>query len=522
MRALSLALVLCACQAKGPNGGVLDAGPAPSVGEATLRRLTRDELDATARALVDPTAPPLALPADETSLGYDTFGQGQVVSPLLEEALLEAAFSLAERVDVRTLAGCAAADDGEACAARLREGFARAAYRRPLTGDETDHLRALLAAERAKDDEATALRTLLAAVLSAPQVLYRVEHPASAEPVALLDGFSVATRLSFFFWAQGPDAALLDAAAAGELSTAPGVERQARRLLADPRAGLAVERFHLQWLELGTLGSSHKSAAFPRYDLQRSSMSEEARRLARWAVLEGDGAFERLLTARTTFIDAELAKLYAFPEPESGWLQVSTQGTARVGALTLAAVLASHAKSDQTSPVLRGKLVRQRLLGQEPPPPPGDVVVSLAPPTQGTTREREAAHTTDARCASCHRLLDPVGFGLERYDAVGAYRPTENGAPVDDRGELLDALDTSGPFTGAAELSARLAGSDAVRECYARQLFRFGFGRGETSDDEPSVRAALARFRDGAWSVRELMVAYATSDAFRYTRQVAP
>jgi hypothetical protein len=184
-----------------------------------------------------------------------------------------------------------------------------------------------------------------------------------------------------------------------------------------------------------------------------------------------------------------------------------------------------HAKAIQTSPVHRGRFVREQLFCTTPPPPPPDV--EIRPPglnPSQTTRQRFAQHTADQFCAGCHTLMDPIGFGFEHYDGIGRWRDVEGSNPVDGSG-MLSGTDVDGPFDGAVELSDKLAGSAQVAECYARQWFRFGYGRGETAMDGCSLQQLTTAFSNANGDVRELLVALTQTDAFRFRRQsteVAP
>lgn len=475
---------------------------------APLRRLTRAEYDATVRDLLgDTTQPAQAFPPDEESQGFDNFAETQSVSPLLAEGYLTAAERLAERADLAALTGCDSAVSGEpACLQKLLSGFGRRVFRRPLTVDETQRIGAVFTAVRAQEDEATAMRAVVAVLLQSPQFLYRFE----SSPLTDLE---LASRLSYFLWGSQPDDVLLDAAQNGSFD----VTAQARRMLADPRAKGVVRRFHLQWLGVSALQTKTKDpqqfAAFPGL---AASMLEETARMAEWSVFDGNGDARRLFDGHTTFVNESLAEHYGLTGiTGSSFVKVDTDRTARIGVLTQASVLSTWSKHDQTSPVLRGKLVRERFMCQSPKPPPGDVVAMIGTPDAGTTRQRFAAHVTDLKCSGCHQLMDPIGFGLEKYDAIGAYRVNENGVKVDTTGAVIAGGDLDGKFDGALELSNRLANSIDVKNCLARQWFRFAFGRTETAGDACSVEQLKGAFEKSGWNTRELMIALTQTEAFR-------
>jgi len=481
------------------DAGCVNAATQPS----PLRRLTRFEYDATtAQLLNDPSAPARAFPPDEESQGFDNFADTQIVSPLLAEGYLAAAETLADKVDALKLAGCDATAEAT-CLPKLLEGFGRRAFRRPLTPDEAARLTATFTELRAEDDLGTALRGVIALVLQSPQFLYRFE----SDP---LTPYELASRLSYFLWGSAPDDALLDAAANGPFD----VEAQARRMLGDPKAREVVRRFHLQWLGVANLPSRTKEE--PAFAGLAPAMVEETARMAEWTVFDGNGDARRLFDGRTTFLNGSLAAHYGLVGFDGeDFVKADTERTARVGVLTQGSVLSAWSKYDQSSPVLRGKLVRERFLCTTPPPPPGNIVTMLGTVDAGTTRARFAAHVTDPSCNGCHQLMDPIGFGLERYDATGKYRPTENGVTVNTKGEVILGGDLDGNFDGALELSSRLANSRDVKNCLARQWFRFAFGRAETAGDGCSVQQAQAAFEKSGWNTRELLLALTQTDAFR-------
>lgn len=475
-------------------------------GLSPLRRLNRAEYDATVRDLLgDDSKPSRAFPPDEESQGFDNFAQTQSVSPLLAEAYLSAAEALAEKADPAALAGCDPAASG--CVDQLLTGFGRRGFRRPLTGEERQRLTAVFTSVRAQDDATAAMRAVVTVLLQSPQFLYRFES-------APLTQVELASRLSYFLWGSQPDEALLDAAEQGPLD----LGAQARRMLADPRAKGVVQRFHLQWL--GVAGLQTKTKESPGFASLAALMQEETARMAEWAVFDGNGDARRLFDGHTTFVNEALADHYGMTGiTGAGFVKVDTDRTARIGVLTQGSVLSAWAKYDQTSPVLRGKLVRERFLCQSPKPPPGNVLAMIGSPDAGTTRERFAAHAANVQCSGCHQLMDPIGFGLEKYDATGAYRTMENGVKVDAKGEVIAGGDLDGLFDGALELSGRLAGSRDVKRCLALQWFRFAFGRTETAADACSLTAAQDAFEKSGWNTRELMIAITQTEAFaRSTR----
>jgi hypothetical protein len=480
--------------------------------------LTRLEYDSTVRDLLgDSTAPGVStFPPDEETLGYDDFSDTQAVSPLLAERYLDAAEALAATADPRALAHCGATDADHDCLIGLLGDFAARAWRRPITPDERDALIALFQQRRLEDDSDSAFRTVIVALLTAPQFLYRLETQGSG--TRALDPYEQASRLSYFLYGSMPDDALLAAAASDELATADQLEAQATRMLKDPRAAEAIARFGREWLGVAHLLELPKANdLYTDYQPLAPKLQLETDLFVQWVFLEG-GTADQLLDGNFTFADADLAGFYGLPAPSGGAFgKVDTTGTLRTGVLTQGSLLSAWSKEDQTSPVLRGKLVRTRFLCQEPPPPPGNVPNDLAPVTDGTTRDRFEAHLTDPSCSGCHQLLDPVGFGLERYDAEGHYRLEENGDLVRDDGNLINSGDPAldGPFVGAVPLSQKIAQSPAYRSCLVKQTFRYAFGRPEGDSDTAQLAAIGDPFTASGYRLDRLLLSIVRSDAFR-------
>jgi hypothetical protein len=287
-------------------------------------------------------------------------------------------------------------------------------------------------------------------------------------------------------------------------------------MLSDPRAADGLVSFHRQWLGLRELETESKGGASPTLG---AAMLEETARFVVFATSQPGDDLRTLLTSRTSFVDEELGKLYglASPLPTNGFAKVELPTQQRAGVLTHASVLAAHASASQTAPILRGKFLRERLLCQEiPPPPPGTVITPPAVDPKVPTKQRFEQHRTNRSCAGCHQLMDPVGFGFEHYDALGAWRERDGDFAVDASSELTETVDVDGPFDGAIELAERLAGSAEVRRCYARQWFRFAAGRGEVESDAPSLDEVTTAFERSGFDVDELRLAIAKAPAFRF------
>ena len=506
------------------------AGPAP--GPSYVRRMTRLEYSNTVRELLgDISGVANAFPAEEKRLGFDNNAAALSVSPVLAEQYLLAAEAVATAAVASNLSKIVPCDPAavgvDACARQFIAAFGKAAYRRPLDADDTATLTAVFAAGAVTDFK-TGVRLVIETLLQSPRFLYRVEFgatPSLGEAVVKLDDWEMASRLSYLLWHSMPDAELFAAAEAGGLTAREDIAAQVQRMLADPRAHAVVADFNAQWLGLGAINSVEKDAAvFPEFTpLVAAYMREETDRFLDDAIWNSDGGdLAAIFSAPYTFVNGALAQYYGIPGVTgTTFLKTPLDGLGRGGLLTQGGLLSMLGKANQTSPIHRGKFVREQLLCTELPPPPNDAVIK--PPelsTTLTTRERFTQHSADRACSGCHQLMDPIGLGFESFDGAGRYRATENGQAIDDSGNVT-ASDVSGPFHGVLELQAKLAASEQVRACVATKWFRYGYGRGETDADACSLGAIKTRFAAGGYKVRDLLAALTETDAFLY-RQVTP
>jgi hypothetical protein len=500
----------------------------PRVERTPLHRITREQYDNSIRDLLGVSGrPSLGLGADEKLAAFFS-NSVSPVSRLSVEQYRDVAEEVATQAvteRLEALVGCSAAEQDAACALRFVEGFGRRAFRRPLAADEQARYRGLFEAA-APRGFAEGIRLVLTGLLQSPSFLYQLElAPApSGQAVAPLDGYELASRLSFALWNSTPDVELLDAAAAGKLDAVSGVREQASRLLSSERAKDALASFHLQWLGLDNLLDLDKDPnAFPSFDESLSqAMRQETVDFADFVIRRGDGRLQTLLSAPFTVASPSLRSLYGVSAAPGADGAVALDPSQRAGLLTQAAFLTAHAHANQTSPVQRGLYVRKNLLCTELPDPPMNVnATPPAPDPNATTRQRFEQHRADPSCVGCHNLLDPIGVGFESYDAIGRFRSTENGLPVDSRGELVGAGEASGSFAGAVELAARLSTSADVRACVRKQWFRFSLGRFEGADDACSLQQLQRDFEASDFDVKALLLSLVTSDAFRY-RKVEP
>jgi hypothetical protein len=515
----------------GDDAGELESacGGEPAPGASPIRRLSAWEYDNTILDLLGDDSHPAAAFPQEGGSGFDNNADVSGVTRLMAQKYLDASEAIAARAvtDLGALLPCdpaaVAGADEHACVEEWIDGFGLRAWRRPLTAEERTSMLAMFDEVRVSEDLATSVSLLLQAFLQSPHFLYRVELGIPGEQgsaAVRLGGHEMASRLSYFLWGSMPDQALLDAAAAGELSTAEDVEVQARRMLDDPKARRMVEHFHEQWLGTLRLATLEKdTTTFPTWTPELSAkQAQEAAAFVDHVFFAGEGTLEELLTAPYTFVDTELAEHYGLPAPTgAGLLQTQAAGGIELsGILSLGGVLSAYALADTTDPIKRGLFVREHLLCQIPPPPP-DVIPELPPvDPDATTRERFEQHRSDPACAACHTLFDPIGFGFENYDAVGRWRTTENGNPIDASGELT-AADVAGEFVGVRELGGKLAQSEDVAQCVARQWFRFAYGRLESGElDACNMETLTTQFEESGHDLRELMVSLTQTDAFMF------
>ncbi len=494
-------------------------------GDSLLRRLTRREYNnAVADLLGDESAPARSFPSDERRLNFDNNAAYLSVSPVLAESYQKAAASLAETAAKNNLSRLLPCDpnggDERACAQEFISKFGTKVFRRPLTDAEKQGLTAVFE-QGLKTDFANGARLVIEAMLQSAPFLYRAEagDAQSDKAYAPVSPWQMASRLSFFLWATTPDDELLGLAESGELGKRDVIKAQVDRMLASPRAAKMMGDFHEQWLGLGDVVAVSKDATmFPEWKSDTTPLlKEELRQFTTRVALEG-GNFEQLMTSKESVVNGPLARLYGFEGGPGGdaFEPFTEPGEHRAGLLTLGAILAATSKANATSPVLRGVFVREHLLCQHLPSPPQDVDTTL--PEVGpnvTTRERLAQHSTDAACSGCHALIDPLGLGLEAFDAVGRHRSMEGGKPVDATGEVIGA-DVEGRFDGAVELARLLVKSQEAQRCMVTNWFRYALGRTESEADACFLHQLDARFKRANGNIEDVIRGVTESDAFLF------
>jgi hypothetical protein len=483
------------------------------------RNAVRDLLGEKAAVAVSP-------PPDTTVNGWDAIGAAQLSLSATAVDFYEGsaqrasaiAFGKASLRD--SILGCTPGSiDDSSCMRGFVSRFGRRAWRRALTEEEVATWAAMGAsAATGYRDFYKGAAFVAAGLLQSPNFLYQVEvgEAAGGQGWLRLSGYEVASRLAFFLTGSAPTEELLSAAEAGELDTAEGIRSWARELLQLPSAREAIAYLFDELLQLRELSQLTKDPrTFPSFNSALSAaMRDETQHLLGSLIWGETGDFRRFFDANYTFVNRDLASLYGLGTVRpTGFFQVTLpEESRRGGFLGHASFLSLMAHQATTSPTLRGKFVREKLLCENIPPPPPDVDTNL-PNTEGmTTREKLLAHRRNPSCAGCHIRMDDIGLGLENFDAIGAYRTSESGQPID----ASSVLDDLGPFTGARELGLLLSGEQQVTHCLARNLFRAATGHVDGLGESGPLNEAHDRFGASGFRLQELLVEIAASDAFRF------
>ncbi|HVX97691.1 MAG TPA: DUF1592 domain-containing protein [Polyangia bacterium] len=514
--------------AAGAAGSV--AGP-PDVGLSTAIRLNRTQYNNTVHDLLGTSLTPAdAFPADETALGFDTLGGTLRFQPERQEAYLAASATLVNELFARpatdaTYKRIISCDytTGAACVKTIVGAFATRAWRRPAVDAElAPYLTLAAAGPTAKDGLIAALR----AVLVSANFLFRLEHDPSVDDAKphRLNGYELATRLSYFLWATTPDDTLFADAGAGKLLDDAGLKAELDRMLGDTtRTRALVDTFGAQWLGVNKMQAIAPDATqFPAFnDTVRAAMIEENKQFVLDFLANGK-AIPLMLTADFTYVNSALAAYYGLPAVTgSAFQRVTTTGTNRAGGLlSLGAYLAGESNPTRTSPVKRGLYVLDRLLCSAPPPPPANVNTNI---DQGSglenlsVRQRLAQHQMKgAGCSACHVVMDSIGLGLENFDAVGRYRTADEYGTIDATGSLSTSSGAM-TFNGVSQLASILATDNRFVPCVVQKMLTFSIGRDFAKDN--AIRNQVTTAAGGnAANLRAVIQAVVMSDAFRNRR----
>jgi hypothetical protein len=386
------------------------------------------------------------------------------------------------------------------CASQILSRLARRAYRQPVSKAELEPILDFSDAARRRGGFESGIQRGLERILASPRFAFRVERdPDSVAPGTPyhVSDVELASRLSFFLWSSIPDDTLLDLASRGRLKDPAVLEQQVRRLLADPRSSALVDNFAGQWLHLRNVRSVlPNSDEFPDFDDNLRQAFRRETELLFESIIREDRNVLDLLRADYTFVNERLARHYGIPDVYgSRFRRVPVTDEARKGLLGKGSMLAVTSHAERTSPVLRGKWVLENIVGLPVPPPPPDVP-QLKPAEEGqmpkTLREQMAEHRTNPTCATCHKVMDPVGLALENFDAVGAWRTNEAGGPIDASGQLADGTAVDGVVTLRKAILDR---PELFVGTMTEKLMTYALGRGIGPEDMPGVRRIL---RDAA------------------------
>jgi len=493
----------------GPTAPLPDADECaelgPDVDRGRWRRLTASQYANAVTDLIGVTPDTSTFLAD-SSTEDSPFPTNVAVEPqaLDIDNYWTTAEALAAEVDLDSLVECSTRD--EACAESFVARLGRRAYRRPLTTEQQDGLMAIyrVGAEESFDRGA---QLVLQALLQSPEFLYQVELGTDGAPgddgtLYRLDGYEVATRLSFLLWNTTPDDALLDAAAAGMLDTAEGVQAEAMRLMENPRFSETLVDFHLAVARVTRIDDVTRSE-MELTDEVRAAMVEEARAFVT-QVMEGEGTVDALFTAPVT--------------PSDELDMIHEGGPARAGLLTLPAVLLSSPPIEtHFAPTYRGNSIRTFLLCDPVAPP--DFEVEFEGGGDLTARERLRQHKDNPGCANCHDRMDPIGFALENYDDLGRWRDEDgDGYEIDPSGYVVIDGESNLDISGPEELGEAMAALPEVRRCMAVQWFRYTVARDPSDRDLCSLSPIVSALQEGEGDVRSAVRELVASHAFRFRR----
>ncbi len=499
-----------------PSSGAVDPG------RVSMRRLTPVEYENTVRDLlgIETTGLSQRLPADGGLGGFDNNWQWLGVAPNQLEVFQTTAAELAQQAVApgaparTTFFTCAELQDAE-CQRQILSQFASQAWRRPTSPEEIEQLLQLSSQGETPEQ---GLELAFAGVLTSPLFLFRIEFdpdPTSPQPHPV-GQYELASRLSYFLWSSMPDQQLFDLASQGLLHDEQQLRSEVTRMLADPKAAAMTSNFADQWLGTRKLAVHAVDAEqFPEYDATlRDSMSHQTSELFS-RVLHSGLPLRELLGANEGSIDEALREFYGLDgvRDMNGMMDLSSTPRADLGLLGHASILTLTSYPTRTSVVRRGLWVLENLLCVHPPPPPADVDTELGDPLDGTVRQRLEEHRANPACAGCHQMMDPIGLGLENFDALGRYRETENGERIDPSGELLG----QGTFLGPQELVQLVAADPRFPSCATDKLMTFALGRETVESDTPYLDQ-IAADAGAEPTLTSLVMGVATSDPFLMRR----
>jgi hypothetical protein len=498
-------------------------------GRVTLRRLNRAEYNNTVRDLTGLNITPAAdFPSDDVGEGFDNIGDVLTISPILLEKYLTTAEAIAAQVIADDKAKAhvfphkAETDDKRIEVARRNIAeFASRAFRRPVTDDEKRRLFELMKFAWENDTPPEQIQeTVIAAILANPNFLFRVESGRSQKKtkdeggIRELNDYELASRLSYFLWSTMPDKALIDLASKGKLRNRNTLAEQARRMLADERAVALVKNFAGQWLQLRDVPNlTPDPKVFPDFDSELQAAMLHETEMFLGTIIREDHSVLDVLNADYTFVNDRLAKHYGIPDVAGKEFRKVTLSGQRRGVLTHASILMLTSNPGRTSPVKRGKWILENILAEPPPPPPADVPeLAEDSETLGSLREQLEQHRSNPACAVCHVKMDALGFAMENFDAVGAWRDKVGRFDIDASAELPGGR----KFTGAAEMLQILSEEKKTEfcRCLTGKLLTYALGRGMIPHDRCVINDAVKQLEKNDYRFSALVTSIVTSAAF--------
>ncbi|MFO0613586.1 MAG: DUF1592 domain-containing protein [Polyangiaceae bacterium] len=491
-----------------------------------LRRLTGTQLRNTIADLLGPSAAALlSVPQDQQLHGFQSIEAAENAFTPTAISAFESSFTLAvddaisnNLATVAKIAPCASTPT-EGCFTDIAKKFGRVAWRRPVTDEETAVLVSIAQQGKAwQGSIKDGIKYELMTILQSPHFLYITEvgEPEAEFGFRKLNAFELATRMSFFILDRGPDAAGIDAAEQGKLATDDQIRAEAQRLLKKPEAQAAWDRFVGEVYFISDLSNVSKDPGlFPNFTPKlATSMQQGMYQFIRDIVWTRNADAHELFTSSDYFVDANLAPLYGVTAPATGFQKMTIPAAQkRAGIIGTAGFLARFAHPDTTSPTRRGRFIQERLLCNDiPPPPPGqNTNIPLEEPGQPQTMKQRLVKHKEGACATCHDRMDPLGFALENYDAMGAFRTDDRGLPLDTTGEVAEL----GKFASAVDIGKALSTNDEAMVCIVKNFIRESMGHLEIKGENDAIDKLNDEFKKSKFSIQALMAEMCVSPAFK-------
>ncbi len=507
------------------SGAAVDCSSGTHGAVAEARRLTTEEYSNAVNDLlgVDASTKYPGI-SGKSVTGYSTEPALSVIGEQGVSAVMNAAedAALALAPNLASVLPCTSKGD-DACAGTFLDTVGRRAFRRPLTDDERSNLLAIYSAE--KSDGATfseAVAVMTSALLQMPAFLYVLEADVASGKDRKRTGPELAQKLALQLWGSVPDDTLLDAADGGELDDKSGVEAEAERMIADPRANRALSRFFREWTETSAedVASKDKTAFSYLDDDMIAAVNDSFDRFVADQVQSG-GTFQTLLRDNSAFVNDKLADFFGL-DPVSDWTKVKLPAGTYAGLVTQPAFMAAHAHTVSSSYVYRGRTIVKRFLCIDVGSPPATAMAAFSTlqlPADPTGKETAMSVESRADCGGCHKVIDPGGLVFEHFDGMGHYRDQyDSGKAIDTTGTIVGIGDTTVPFEGPVDLMNQLADLPVAEECFATQLFRYAAAERDTSEDACSIQQISDALTGSDGTLAKAIIQTTQTDGFLYRR----